>query len=116
MKTSQTLLADYVDNGSDTAFRELVARYFGLVYSTALRLVGGNAHLAEDVAQTVFIGLAKNSRKLSNEVMLGGWLHQHTFHVATRAIRAERRRQSREREAAEMNTLNDDSLRAAMAQ
>ena len=41
--------------------------------------------------------------------MLGGWLHQHTYHVATKAVRAERRRQSREREAVEMNTLQDNS-------
>ena len=41
--------------------------------------------------------------------MLGGWLHQHTYHVATMTLRADRRRQSREREAVEMNTLQDDS-------
>jgi len=41
--------------------------------------------------------------------MLGGWLHQHTYHVATKAVRREHRRQSREREAVEMNTLQDDS-------
>src|SRR5208337_1839778 len=35
--------------------------------------------------------------------------HRHTYHVATKAVRAERRRQSREREAVEMNTLQDDS-------
>jgi RNA polymerase sigma factor (sigma-70 family) len=109
MTDSQKLLAEYARNGSESAFRELVSRYLNLVYSTALRLVGGDTHLAEDVAQTVFIGLARRGRTLSTGVMLGGWLHQHTYHVATRAVRAERRRQSREREAVEMNTLQDDS-------
>jgi RNA polymerase sigma factor (sigma-70 family) len=109
MTDSQKLLAEYVANGSEAAFRELVARYINLVYSTALRLVGGDAHLAEDVTQTVFISLARKARSLSNEVMLGGWLHQHTYYVATKAVRSERRRQSREREAVEMNTLQDDS-------
>jgi RNA polymerase sigma factor (sigma-70 family) len=109
MTDSQTLLAEYAKNGSEPAFRELVARYINLVYSTALRLVGGDAQLAEDVTQTVFINLANKGRTLSREVMLGGWLHQHTWHVATRAVRAERRRQSREREAMEMNTLPDNS-------
>ena len=97
MTETQKLLADYAENGSETAFREVVDRYVNLVYSTALRLVNGNTHLAEDVTQTVFISLARRGRNLSREVMLGGWLHQHSYHVATKAVRAERRRQSRER-------------------
>ena len=103
------MLAEYAANGSEAAFRELVARYINFVYSTARRLVGEDAHLAEDVTQMVFINLAKKGRALSPGVMLGGWLHQHTYHVATKAVRGERRRQSREREAVEMNTLQDNS-------
>ena len=106
---SQQLLAAYATQGSEAAFRELVARYLNLVYSTALRLVGGDTQLAEDVSQTVFIGLARKGRTLSSKVMLGGWLHQHTYYVATRAVRDEQRRQTREREAVEMNTPQDDS-------
>src|SRR6185312_10047891 len=100
MRETSQLLADYVENGSETAFRELVARYINFVYSTALRLVGGDTHLAEDVTQMVFISLAKKGRTLPSGVMLGGWLHQSTYHVATKAVRSERRRQSRESEAA----------------
>jgi RNA polymerase sigma factor (sigma-70 family) len=106
---TRQLLAQYAADGSEAAFRGLVARYLNLVYSTALRLVGGNTQLAEDVSQTVFLGLARKGRTLSSKVMLGGWLHQHTYHVATRAVRSEQRRQIREREAVEMNTLQDDS-------
>lgn len=109
MTDSRQLLAEYVANGSETAFRELVGRYINLVYSTALRLVGGDPQLAEDVTQTVFISLAKKGRTLSSGVMLGGWLHRCVYHVATKAARSERRRQNREREAAAMNTLQDDS-------
>ncbi|HXJ60124.1 MAG TPA: sigma-70 family RNA polymerase sigma factor [Verrucomicrobiae bacterium] len=109
MTDSQQLLAEYGAHGSEAAFRELVARYIDLVYSTALRLVGGDTYLAQDVAQTVFISLARKGPTLSGKVMLGGWLHQHTYHVATRAVRNERRRQMRERVAVEMNTLQDDS-------
>ena len=108
-QVSQQLLAEYVAKGSEGAFQELVTRYLGLVYSTALRLVGGNTQLAEDVSQTVFLGLARKASTLSSGVMLGGWLHQHTYFVATRAMRGERRRQVREREALEMNALLDDS-------
>ena len=98
---SQQLLAEYASHGSEAAFRELVARYINLVYSTALRLVGGDTQLADDVTQTVFIGLARKGRTLSSKVMLGGWLHQYTYHVAARTMRSERRRQTREREAVE---------------
>lgn len=109
MTDTQQLLAEYAANGSEAAFRELVARYINFVYSVALRLVDGDSQLAEDVTQTVFIALAKDGRTLSREVMLGGWLHQQTYHLATRAVRGERRRQFREREAVEMNMLQDDS-------
>lgn len=106
---TRQLLAEYATEGSEAAFRELVARYVNLVYSTASRVVGGNTQLAEDVSQTVFLGLARKAGTLSSKVMLGGWLHQHTYHVATRAVRGEQRRQIRQREAVEMNTLQDDS-------
>lgn len=109
MTDTQQLLTEYAADGSEAAFRELVARYINFVYSVALRLVDGDTQLAEDVTQTVFIALAKKGRTLSTDVMLGGWLHQYTYHVATKAVRGERRRQSREREAVDMQTLQDDS-------
>jgi RNA polymerase sigma factor (sigma-70 family) len=101
------LLAEYAANGSEEAFRELVSRYIDLVYSTAVRLVNGDTHRAEDVAQTVFADLARLAGKFSQDVMLGGWLHRRTWHVATTLMRNERRRLNRERQAAEMNTLQD---------
>jgi RNA polymerase sigma factor (sigma-70 family) len=108
MTDHRTLLAEYAANGSEEAFRELVARYIDLVYSTAVRLVNGDTHRAEDVAQTVFADLARQAGKISQDVMLGGWLHRRTWHVATTLMRNERRRLNRERQAAEMNTLQDN--------
>ena len=109
MNESQRLLLDYAKSGSERAFRELVNRYLGLVYSTALRLVEGDSHQAEDIAQTVFVDLARYAVKLSGEVLLGGWLHRHTCYVASTALRGQRRREARERQAAEMMALNDGS-------
>lgn len=105
MTDSQSLLANYVRTGADDAFRELIVRYLDLVHSAALRLVEGDAHRAEDVTQAVFADLARMARTLPGEVMLGGWLHRHTCFVAANLMRGERRRQSRERQAVEMNAL-----------
>ena len=109
MTDSQKFLTEYAQTGSEAAFSELTTRYVNLVYSAAVRLVNGDTHLAQDVTQMVFLDLARMARKLSREVMLGGWLHRHTCFVARKAMRSERRRQSRERQAVEMNTLEDHS-------
>ncbi|MCX6930031.1 MAG: sigma-70 family RNA polymerase sigma factor [Verrucomicrobia bacterium] len=107
MTDGHTLLSQYARTGSDSAFQELVSRYMDLVYSTAFRLVGGDAQSAQDATQTVFLALAEKARTLPKDVMLGGWLHQHTRFVAGELMRTERRRQLREREVAEMNAIED---------
>ncbi|MEO6035140.1 MAG: sigma factor, partial [Verrucomicrobiota bacterium] len=109
MTESQQLLVEYARTGSEPVFQNLVARYVDLVYSTAIRLVHGDAHLAEDVCQTVFADLARSARRLSPDVMPGGWLHRHTCFVAAKLMRKERRRQLRERQAFEMNSQPDHS-------
>lgn len=97
------LLTDFVKNRSELAFRELVERYYDLVYSTAARRVGEGGQQARDVAQTVFMDLARQASKLPAGVQLGGWLHRHTCFVSSKLIREEKRRQNRETEAARMN-------------
>jgi RNA polymerase sigma factor (sigma-70 family) len=109
MTETRTLLARYVEDGSEPAFRQLVESYIDLVYSTALRLVEEDSHRAEDVSQMVFVRLAQKARSLPGNVSLGGWLHRDTCHVAATLMRGERRRQVRERLAVEMNALEDDS-------
>src|ERR1035441_4026076 len=109
MTDSQTLLAQHARTGSEPAFRELVSRYIDLVYSTAFRLVGADVQSAQDVAQTAFVALATKAGSLPEDVMLGGWLHQHTRFVAGDLMRTERRRRLRERQAAEMNAIEDHS-------
>ena len=107
MSESQQLLAEYAATRSEEAFQELVTRYVDLVYATALRLVEGDAHRAQDVAQMVFVDLARMAARLSPNTMLGGWLHRHTCYVARTMRRGERRRQIRERQAAEMSALDN---------
>ncbi len=108
MGEDATLLRNYAESGSDRAFSALVDRHFNLVHATALRIVNGDAHLAQDVAQSVFTDFVRKAKSLPRDLFLGGWLYKHTCFVAAKAVRAERRRQTRERQAFEMNSANDE--------
>jgi RNA polymerase sigma factor (sigma-70 family) len=107
MSETQQFLADYAKTGSEAAFREVVARYLNLVFSTAVRLVDGDSHLAQDVTQRVFADLAKMAGNFSEDAMLGGWLHRHTCFIAGKTMRTERRRKAREQQAVHMNLTED---------
>src|ERR1041384_7119854 len=99
MPDDAQLLRHYVEEGSEKAFAELVQRHLNLVYSAALRQVGGDMHRARDVAQIVFTTLARKAPSLTRHPVLAGWLHLATHHAATKAMRTERRRHAREQEA-----------------
>lgn len=103
--TDDELLQRYVRDHSESAFEQLVARHINLVYSAALRQVNGDAHLAEDVTQSVFTDLARKSAKLVFHSSLTGWLYTSTRFAAANTRRAEQRRNAREQEAVAMNTI-----------
>ena len=95
------LLEAYARDRSETAFAELVRRHLAWVYSVALRHTGNEA-LAKDVAQSVFVLLAQKAGSLRSGSLLGGWLFRTTRFVGNRALRAEKRRKTREETAASM--------------
>lgn len=101
-QTDQKLLYDYAECRSEAAFAELVQRHIDLVYSAALRMVR-DTHLAEDVAQGVFVAFAQNARQLTGRPVISGWLHRTTQNLAANAVRSDVRRRAREQEAAAMN-------------
>jgi RNA polymerase sigma factor (sigma-70 family) len=100
------LLRRYAAEKSDPAFAALVERHLDLVYSAALRRVGGDAHAAADVAQQVFVDLARHAATLSRGVVLPAWLYATTRNIAVDFVRTEQRRRVREKEAYMRQELN----------
>ncbi|MBI5382833.1 MAG: sigma-70 family RNA polymerase sigma factor [Opitutae bacterium] len=113
MQPDAELLRLYLEARSEPAFTALVQRYLPLVYSAALRQVGGDPHRAQEVTQAVFTLLARKAGGLRRHPALSGWLYTSTHHVAAKLRRSEQRRWCREREAHAMPDPVDDSPTAA---
>src|SRR5258708_2009982 len=99
MNSDAELLRCYVEDRSEPAFTALVERHMGLVYSVALRRVGGDAHLAKDVAQKVFSDLARKAGPLTRHSGLSSWLYVSAYMASAAVVRGEQRRKARETEA-----------------
>ena len=112
MTDDLTLLRAYAAEGAEEAFRTVVERNVGLVYSSALRQVG-DPHLAQDVTQAVFLILARKAGSLRPATVLAGWLFRTTRFAASQALRAARRRQHYEQEAAKMQSTTTASASEA---
>lgn len=92
----QRLWTSWKKERSESVFSELVNANINLVYTTALRSLGGDAHLANDVTQSVFIDLIRKNPDISDQGSLAGWLHRHTRYTASKTVRTEQRRRTRE--------------------
>ncbi|HVU07224.1 MAG TPA: DUF6263 family protein [Verrucomicrobiae bacterium] len=98
MNDDLTLLREFAENNSESAFAEIVSRHVNLVYSVALRQVR-DAHLAEEITQAVFIILARKANALGDKTILSGWLCRTARYASANALTIQRRRQKREQEA-----------------
>ncbi len=111
MSDDMTLVREFAANQSEPAFAALVERHIALVHSAALRQVG-DAHLAEEITQAVFIILARKAAALGPKTVLSAWLYRTTRYAAADALRARRRRQAREQEAHMQSILNQPDTEA----
>src|SRR5262245_19030310 len=100
------LVREFARSRSEAAFAEIVRRHLGLVYSVARRCTNRDDD-AQDVAQAVFIVLARKAGSLSSKTILSGWLRDTAWFTATRMLRDRTRRSSREQEAYMQSTLNE---------
>jgi uncharacterized protein (TIGR03435 family) len=110
--TDMDLVGEYARRNSEPAFAELVQRHVNLVYSVALRFTGNSAD-AHDIAQAVFVILAKKAASLPTQTVLTGWLYETTRFTALQWFRTQARRRHREEEARMQSTQenqNDDAL------
>ena len=85
--------------GNEQAFETLVRKYFRMVYAVAGRQTG-DPHLAEELAQSVFIILSRKAPGLSPKTSIPGWLLRTTRFVSRDAIKMRRRRDENERKLA----------------
>lgn len=100
------LIEAFAKERAEAPFRLLVERHLPLVLGTARRITGDSV-VAEEVAQTVFILLARKSKSIRRGTIISGWLYRTTCFVAARALRSEQRRRRREQEAVAMQIQTD---------
>ncbi len=104
------LLRQYARNKSEAAFGEIVRRYANLVYSAARRQTD-DVEEARDVAQMVFLDLARKAGSIGAKSFLAGWLYRGVRLQALEWRRNHQRRQQRERLA--MDSLDSSPDAAA---
>lgn len=106
MSDDAELLRRYAETRSEPAFATLVERHLGLVYAAALRRLEGDTHRATEVAQTVFIALARQAPTLAHRPVLASWLHTATRHAALDLRRSEHRQRTRDHQFLVTGTVN----------
>src|ERR1035441_11038204 len=111
MADDMELVREFTTRRSDAAFETLVSRHLNLVYSVALRQVR-DPHLAQEVAQAVFIILARKAKTLGPKTILAGWLFRTAQYASADALKTQRRRQQREQEAYMQSILNEPESEA----
>ena len=92
-RTADAELIAQLRQGSEAAFRTLVARFQDRVYRTAFSLLR-SAEDAEDVAQEVFVEVHQTIGRFRGEAALSTWLYRL---ATTRALQHQRRRSARKR-------------------
>ena len=108
IETDLTLLRRYAETGCERSFARLTERYARMVYAVAKQRLG-TRELAEEVAQNVFVALARKASKLRKHEYLGPWLHRATLLECAAAYRSEQRRIRRLEKLATMKEIDSQT-------
>jgi len=93
-RAEERRLVDQARAGDMAAFEELYRRNVGRVYALCMRMAG-DASLAEELAQDVFVRAWERLGTFRGESAFSSWLHPITVNVALSERRARRRRTAR---------------------
>jgi RNA polymerase sigma factor (sigma-70 family) len=108
--TDEELLDRFVvqrDGTAEAAFRTLVVRHGPMVLGVCRHIL--NQHQdAEDAFQATFLVLARKASTIRDRKVLGRWLYEVAYRIAVRARTNAVRRQSHERQGAEMTAIAPD--------
>jgi RNA polymerase sigma factor (sigma-70 family) len=98
---SEPSLLARLARGEEAALSEIHAQHGAMVFNACLRLLN-DSHDAQDATQAAFLVLWRKAARLRPGTDLGGWLHQAAVWSAREVRRGRKRREARERRAAEM--------------
>lgn len=101
-RTDGEMLAAFVSGGDEQAFATVIQRHGRMVAGVAHGILG-DWHEAQDVAQAVFLVLARKAGRLQASLSVAPWLHRVAHDVAVDALR---RRQSRSRHERDGDLMN----------
>ncbi len=89
-------LRSYAASGDAESFRRLVERHLPTVQEAAARILGSGSPWLDDVAQDVFLRLARKAPQLPADTVVCAWLHRQAVRRAIDLVRSEDRRRKRE--------------------
>jgi RNA polymerase sigma-70 factor (ECF subfamily) len=92
--SDQELAAALLQEGSESAFRELYRRYTPRLHTLVLRLLGGDPRDAEDALQDTWVRAIEGLERFRWQAAFPTWLHSIAVHVSQDALR--RRQRGRE--------------------
>jgi RNA polymerase sigma-70 factor, ECF subfamily len=107
-ETSLTGLVEAAQAGDRDALGEIVRRFEGVVYATALRRLANHGE-AQELAQEVFIQMMRKIGQLREPECLAGWLRSITHRLAINRLSRGRVETPNENEALEGNFLDRET-------